>query len=39
MSSPPSSSARDLTHFISLLEELDEEGIEYVVIGGCAVGA
>ena len=32
--SPP----HDLTYFVPLLEQLGEAAIEYVVIGGCAVG-
>ena len=39
MSPQGSASAHDLTRFVGLLRELDEAGIEYVVIGGCAVGA
>jgi hypothetical protein len=39
MSAQGSAPAHDLTRFVALLQQLDEEGIEYVVIGGCAVGA
>jgi hypothetical protein len=39
MSSQGSAPAHDLTHFVALLRELDEAAIEYVIIGGCAVGA